>query len=223
MKKVVAYIDGFNFYHSIAHNLPPTHKWLDYKKFISQFLQPGEKLTGIYIFTANPIWDKERMIRHSNYMRILSSLWITVISWNYTFATRKFNGTKMPVLPDNLWNIQTVSPNFFYYKNYEEKQTDVNIALSLFEWGIFHCYDKAIIVTGDSDIAPSIHRVKKRRKNKEFVCILPYKWKWKTMSRTCDDVIVISEEHISNSLLPDEVEVRGVLYKNPYLTKEAKS
>ena len=37
------------------------------------------------------------------------------------------------------------------YHTYEEKQTDVNIAIQLFKLSIEDKYDKAIIISGDSD------------------------------------------------------------------------
>jgi uncharacterized LabA/DUF88 family protein len=67
-----------------------------------------------------------------------------------------------------------VTPREFTYRTFEEKQTDVNIALSIFEGGLLDRYDKALIFTGDSDIAPSIIRVKKYKPKKEFLSILPY-------------------------------------------------
>ncbi len=47
-----------------------------------------------------------------------------------------------------------------WYQTFEEKQTDVNIAIKLFELAIQDKYDKALIISGDSDLIPSIKAVK---------------------------------------------------------------
>ncbi len=73
-KRVVAYIDGFNVYHSIANNLPPICKWIDYRKFVESFLDSDDELKNIFLFTASPKWDKERMERHNDYMAVMRYL-----------------------------------------------------------------------------------------------------------------------------------------------------
>jgi len=47
------------------------------------------------------------------------------------------------------------------YQTYEEKRTDVNIAIKILEDAFLKKYDRAIIMSGDSDIVPSIESVKK--------------------------------------------------------------
>jgi hypothetical protein len=52
------------------------------------------------------------------------------------------------------------------YQTFEEKQTDVNIAIQLFKLSIQEKYDKALIISGDSDLIPSIEAVKSTFPNK---------------------------------------------------------
>ena len=72
-KRVVAYIDGFNVYHAIANNLPDKYKWLDYRKFVQNFLDADDSLINIIFFTATPSWDPVRVLRHNAYMSVLVS------------------------------------------------------------------------------------------------------------------------------------------------------
>ena len=69
--RVVAYIDGFNFYHSIAHNLPQKYKWMDYKAVVSKFLAENEEVTDIFLFTALPKWDTLKIQRHNTFMSVM--------------------------------------------------------------------------------------------------------------------------------------------------------
>ena len=74
MKKVVAYIDGFNLYHSIANNLPANFKWVNYRSMVEKYLEQDEELINIFLFTAEPKWDEERLIRHRDFMKIQNAL-----------------------------------------------------------------------------------------------------------------------------------------------------
>ena len=66
-----------------------------------------------------------------------------------------------------------VSPKKFTYRTHEEKQTDVNIALAIFEGAMTDTYDKALIFSGDSDRAPAVLKSRKYKNMKRFVSILP--------------------------------------------------
>jgi uncharacterized LabA/DUF88 family protein len=59
------------------------------------------------------------------------------------------------------------------FETYEEKKTDVNIALNIVIDAYKDVYDKAIIITGDNDISPALIKVKEAFKNKELVVIFP--------------------------------------------------
>jgi uncharacterized LabA/DUF88 family protein len=213
-KRVIAYIDGFNVYHAIANNLPEKYKWLNYRKFVESFLDADEILDDIFLFTASPRWDTERMDRHSNYMRILAlHLGIKIISGNYTNVKRNFNGKVMPVVfPENT----IVSPQKFVYKTHEEKQTDVNIALAIFEGAMTDRYDRALIFSGDSDIAPAIILSRRYKSDKSFTCILPYRGRGHVISRTCDTHRSTTLPILDDCLLDNTITLYDQMYINPY-------
>ena len=50
MKRVIAYIDGYNLYYGLLKGTP--HKWLDLVSFVKSFLRPDQELVGIKYFTA---------------------------------------------------------------------------------------------------------------------------------------------------------------------------
>ena len=66
--RVVAYIDGFNFYHSIANNLPNKYKWMNYSSIVEKFLSENDEITDIFLFTALPKWDTLKIQRHNTFM-----------------------------------------------------------------------------------------------------------------------------------------------------------
>jgi uncharacterized LabA/DUF88 family protein len=55
----------------------------------------------------------------------------------------------------------------------QEKQTDVNIALRLFQLAVQDRYDKAIIISGDSEIIPAIKAVQSTFPVKQVGIVLP--------------------------------------------------
>jgi hypothetical protein len=132
MKKVIAYIDGFNMYHAIEKKqYPACFQWVDYQKLVGLFLKKDWELVGIYFFTATPTWDKKKQLEHELYMRILSEhCGVTVINGNYKQVTKRFRFGVHPVIKPE--NCKSVVPPDIMYQTHEEKQTDVNIALHIF-------------------------------------------------------------------------------------------
>ena len=59
------------------------------------------------------------------------------------------------------------------YKTYEEKQTDVNISIKLFQEAIYDNYDTAMIISGDSDLMPALKAVKQTFPSKQIGVIIP--------------------------------------------------
>jgi uncharacterized LabA/DUF88 family protein len=57
-----------------------------------------------------------------------------------------------------------VIPQELIFTTFEEKETDVNLALKIFEDAFFDNYDRAIIISGDSDIIPVIATIRRLSK-----------------------------------------------------------
>lgn len=219
MRRVVAYIDGFNMYHSINNSLGDDYKWIDYRKIVESYLWDGDDLIDIFLFSAEPKWNPERLIRHRSFMDVMSKYsWIRVINGNYSSVVRNFEWEKMDVVDRKTREVLRVrvQPKNFSYTTFEEKQTDVNISLYILEWAFKNYYDKAIVFSGDSDIAPAILMAKQHFPNKKFKWILPINWKGRVISRSCDDTRILNEQILLNSRLPDDINIEWVTYSSPY-------
>jgi len=59
------------------------------------------------------------------------------------------------------------------YKSHEEKQTDVNIAVKIVADAAEDKFDKAVIVSADTDLIPAIKTVHKIRPEKEIGVMFP--------------------------------------------------
>ena len=85
MKRVIAYIDGYNLYYGLLKGTP--YKWLDLASFVKWFLRPDQEIVGIKYFTA-PIktypHDGDAVDRQKVYLQALSSMsLITIVQGFY--------------------------------------------------------------------------------------------------------------------------------------------
>ncbi len=93
------------------------------------------------------------------------------------------------------------------YQTYEEKQTDVNIAIQLFRSAIQDEYDTAMIVSGDSDLIASIEAVKTTFPNKQVGIIIPIGRRAELLKQTADFHMKIKEKHLKSSVFDRNVQI----------------
>ena len=84
-------------------------------------------------------------------------MWTDVILWKFNKVEKCFKNWKN--ILEEIQPEDNNIPALLRFTTYEEKETDVNIALKIFEDWIYDNYDKAIIVSWDSDIIPAIRRI----------------------------------------------------------------
>ena len=137
--RVRFYIDGYNVYYCIKayhKKWGRNYRWLDYRKFLSQFLKDNHHLAGITFFTADPKhWEESRKNRHDAFLNALRETGVEVVS-GY-FAKRPGGG-------------------------FEEKQTDVNIALAMVLDAADDKYDRCWLMSADNDFAPVLSVVRNK-------------------------------------------------------------
>jgi uncharacterized LabA/DUF88 family protein len=163
--RVSFYIDGFNIYHRLKDYQRKTGKiynWLDYKKLCLSFLRKNETLADIYFFTAvSDEFGAESVVRHNKYITALEWQGIKIISGYFSKKKKKcrvencdYKGSK-------------------YFRDREEKQTDVNIALQIIKDAIQNKYDRCFLLSGDNDFAPVLKTVMEIYPNKQAGLITP--------------------------------------------------
>ncbi|MDO4713975.1 MAG: NYN domain-containing protein [bacterium] len=182
MKKVCVYIDGFNVFHAIKKAFGKKYYWINYKQLARQYIDiKNEKLVDVYYFSAYFYVDKEGVENHKEYVRALQRKGVKIILGKYlekdaTFVKKRHPivsvkyGDRIDTQKEVIKNLPV--PDLLTYNKYEEKRTDVNMAVQIVIDGLQDKYDKAIIITGDSDIAPAIEAIK-RIKQKEFLAVIP--------------------------------------------------
>jgi uncharacterized LabA/DUF88 family protein len=137
MSNVIVYIDGFNLYHAIADLGIHKLKWINLWKLSETFLRRNESLVSVNFYTAVLNWNHEKQKRHQNYIKAQKCYNVTVHEAKFKRARRVCFETGRNC------------------KFYEEKQTDVAIAVSLVSDALLGNFSRAILVTADSDQIPA--------------------------------------------------------------------
>lgn len=190
MEKVIFFIDGFNLYHALLDNKRLNqYKWLDLTSLTHKFILKTDKIEDIYYFTALTTWSPDKVKRHKDFIKAQEIKGVKII---YGEFKRK----------DKLCPICKKT-----YQTFEEKQTDVNIAIQLLKLAIQDKYDKAFIISGDSDLIPSIEAVKSAFPNKQIGVIIPIYRSAEQLKQTCDFYMKMKEKHLQSSMLPDVIDL----------------
>lgn len=200
MNRTIFLFDGFNLYHALQDN-PNYHKykWLDLRRLAQLFLRKSEQLEGIYYFTSLVPWSADKQNRHKNYIRALRHNDIKPIYGAFRRRTKKCRAKCR-----------------LEFVTYEEKMTDVNIAVHLLRWAMEDKFDTAVLITGDSDLVPAVEVVKDLLADKRINLIIPIGRKAKLLKVVCDENFKLKEKHLASSQFPDIIDLgSGVAITRP--------
>jgi len=199
MNRVTFLVDGFNLYHSVRlaeRDLKASTKWLDIKSLCLSYLpliantvKTKTQLVEIHYFSAlaahleatNPdVTD-----RHKIFIRCLKSTGILV-----ELSRFKEKQVRCPLCGG-------------CFSKHEEKETDVAMAMKLFE--LFHndrC-DTAILLTGDTDLGPAVRTANKLFPAKRILFAFPYKRMNRELSKLAPGSFKINRKQYVRHQFPD--------------------
>ena len=156
MIRATSFIDGFNLYHALKRLNGPHLLWVDlWRLSEAQLAGRTESLTATYYFSAFANWLSAEKARHKEYVAALEWAGVTPVMGHFKNKDRKCPSC------NHIW------------QGHEEKETDVNIALYLLNEAYKDTYDKALIISRDSDLKPAIAMVRQEFPAKEIVVIAP--------------------------------------------------
>ncbi len=186
MAKVYAFIDGFNFYHAVD-DVPAYRKfkWMNLKRLVSCYVLGADTLEGVEYFTTLATWDAGKVARHTQFIRANEEQGVVVTYGEFKRKDRYCG----------LCNRK--------FKKREEKQTDVNIALRLLELAIQERYDKAIIVSGDTDLIPAIKAVHRTFPQKTIGVVIPIGRASEDLKKQADFHHKMKVKHLASSRFDD--------------------
>lgn len=141
----VALIDGFNLYHAVKALRADHLKWLDLRALCTAFAPtPQYALGEVLYFTAYATWLPRSRNRHKAYTKALEASGVTVKTAKFKRKDRRCYSC------GSSWT------------DHEEKETDVAIGVSLLDLAYRGAFERALLVTNDSDLVPAVRLVRER-------------------------------------------------------------
>jgi uncharacterized LabA/DUF88 family protein len=189
MSRVACYVDGFNLYHAI-HDLNKPHlKWVNLWELARSFCRDRETLVKVAYFSAYATWLPAQYARHREYVAALKYFGVECHMARFSEQTARCKkcGTT--------------------WKRHEEKETDVHFSLTLLEDAIDNVFDRAIIISADSDHVPAVRRVRARFPGKQLFAGTPpgRHGKAREMLSACNSGMNVRPNRIATCLLPEFV------------------
>lgn len=164
IKRTAIYIDGYNLYYGRLRDTD--YKWLDLVKLFAHILkvQDGSQssLSAVKLFTAYAkasfsSHGQASAIAQQSYHRALSTLYPEILHIVLGNHSHDKNGALLPTFIDGVPYDRSVRSRVW---KIEEKQTDVNLALTLYRDAAKGLYDQLVICSNDSDIEPALVALK---------------------------------------------------------------
>ena len=200
MQRVSVYVDGFNLYYGLKSKGWRRYYWLDLRRLSENLLRPGQRLAMVKYFTAQVsprAGDSERRVRQKTYLEALETLPDLHIHYGH-FLLRKRACAQCGAV----------------WETYEEKMTDVNVAVELLGDAQDDVFDTAIIVSADSDLTSPARAVRQRYPEKRVV-VAPNRVS-KQLRQMATASFTIGRRIISDSQLPERVaKADGYVLRKP--------
>lgn len=191
VQRVTAYIDGFNLYFGLRESGFRRHYWLDLPALVTRLLKPEQQLVATHYFTArikSNGRNSDDAKRQNDYIEALATRPnLQTHFGHYLQKTRQCKqcGATWP--------------------DYEEKMTDVNIAVQLLADAFDDRFDTAIIISGDSDLTTPIQRVRERFPTKRLIVAFPPNRHSEQLKKVANGHLTVGEDKLRHSQFPDSV------------------
>lgn len=148
-------------------------------------------LKDVYYFSAYATWIPDGYRRHREYVGALESVGVTPILAQFKEKSRGYLSC------GNRWIA------------HEEKEIDVNIALHMLDDAYRDRFDRALLISADSDLAPPIRMVLDRFPKKQVRVLTPigrnHSWALVNAAGGLKSVKKLNRVHLDMSLLPQQV------------------
>jgi uncharacterized LabA/DUF88 family protein len=192
------FVDGFNVYHSLlaaSRQLPGASlKWLDLPALLQTALpliDRKARLASIHYFTAYAhhlqATDPQKIQRHRAYVRALTAH--KVVAHVGKFQRR------------TIWCGSCQD----HIKTYEEKETDVALACELLKQAARSAFDAAVLVTGDTDLAPAVRAFQDLHPGKLILFAFPFDRANRELGKLCPASFRFSKEAYAAHQFPERV------------------
>lgn len=202
MIRVIAYIDGFNLYFGLRSKGWRRYYWLDLIKLAQSLLKQGQILEEVHYFTTRIRLkgaNQQDMKRQSDYLDVLSDSTGLVIHYgHYLEKTQQCRACRAQWI------------------GYEEKMTDVNIAVQMLSDAFEDRFDTAILISADSDLTTPVKKVVSKFSQKRVVVVQPPGRNSHQLMQAAFNHFTLGESKLRQSQFSDDVTLAaGVTISRP--------
>ena len=196
------YVDGLNLYHGIRSKSWPRYQWLDMGSLGSAVLNSETNLVAVKYFVAKFMDggnDDGMVVRQDRHLQAV----------DLNDKVQIFNGEfqKQTIRCEECGFERTV---------FEEKLTDVNIAVELICDAEDDLFDIAIVVSGDADLAGPIMKTLERHPDKSLVVAFPPARRSRMLEAAANGHFEISRDLLRDNQLPDILHApNGFILRRP--------
>ncbi|HEY5858047.1 MAG TPA: NYN domain-containing protein [Aldersonia sp.] len=197
----VLYVDGFNLYHGLHDKSGHADLWLDLV-MLAKRLRPRSDLVAVRYFTAPVLNDPGAASRQSDYLAALAA----------------HGGSKIEIIQGRYQaKVMRCRKCGAGWTQYEEKETDVNIAVSLVADAASGSTDAALLLSADSDLAPAVRMARRVNPHLFIAAAFPPKRFSAELQNLMPRSFHLGMSKIRSSQLPETVTdvTRGVSWSRP--------
>lgn len=163
-ERVAVYVDGFNMYHALDALGRPHLKWLNLRKLADLLISKrSQRVVRVCYFTASPdhfqnTVSVDKLLRHRAYVAALRAKGVDCVFGDFAERTRTYkDGRRFRAT----------------WVGHEEKQTDVALALNIMNDAHRDLFDRALVVSVDTDQLPTYRFMRTLFPDKAMICVAP--------------------------------------------------
>jgi hypothetical protein len=161
-------------------------KWVNLQSLAQSLCRDGEDLVSVVYFSAYATWLAGPYARHRQYVAALSANGVECHMARFSEQTARCHECGAT------------------WKRPEEKETDVHFSLKFLEDAFDNGFDRAIIISADSDHCPAVRCVRRRFPGKQVFAATPpgRHQKAREMLNACHSGTPITAGRLARCLLP---------------------
>ncbi len=199
MRRVVAYIDGFNLYYGLRERDWRRYYWLNLRALSLALLKPDQRLVHTHYFTSVVSYPEDKRLRQQTYLDALNTLPDLSVHYGHYLSERV-----------------TCRNCGYSYTTHHEKMTDVNIAVQLLTDAFHDRFDVALLVSADSDLVGPIEAVRTLSPDRSIIVVFPPARHSTHLERHANGHTYLGQNVLRKSLFPDAlITVDGICLNRP--------
>jgi uncharacterized LabA/DUF88 family protein len=188
VKKVMAYVDGFNLYFGLRDGNLKRFYWLNIKAMAQNLLKGNQQLIVTKYFTTRISGPPDKRIRQTTFLEALGTLSDFEIYYGH-YLSKKITCRNCK----QSW------------QSFEEKMTDVNIATEMLVDAFENRFDTALLISADSDLVAPVNAIKKMFPQKMIIVFFPPKRSSTALKAVADVQLSLGHGLLAQSQFPDKV------------------